>query len=190
MYKLPIIKEPEIFNFELMINFSKGFVANLDETGNSDNAIWIPFNNADTYKKLIGDTELNHNGLFLNVSVGAAHQIKINLTDVPELFQINTKINFLKNISQKTLDINILGFNESHMRLLSNNLGCRPAIKIENINFEQIDITPIFTRNSEFNFDTGKTIGDFIFTCNGLSKFEFETPIYKWLVKNKELISY
>ena len=63
-------------------------------------------------------------------------------------------------------------------------------IDIEDIMLDDIDITSIVRRQAtythNFNGSQPKTVGEFysIMGCNGTVRFEFDSPVYNWLLEN------
>lgn len=188
-FQMPIKKPDPIYFFDVDIEFSLGFVANLDETGETDNSVWIGLIDQENYKKYIGKLALTHKNINVEILVNQESIFNKELTGALPLQQVNYKFKFFKETVSNLLNFKITGFLPAHMLLLPNGLGARPAIKIEKINFEEVNVITVFTEFSTFT-SNNKTIGDYIFTCNGVSSFEFNTPIYKWLIDHREIISY
>jgi len=180
-------KDETVYFFDISITFNLGFVANLDETGATNDSIWIPLGDEEMYKKYIGKLLLNHKNITIKTLINNIEIFNNDLTAMGMSYQLTHKFKFLKDTVTNLLEFKISGFDQQHMLLLPTGLGARPAIKIQKINFEDVNILTVFTEQSKFHFNDLGTTGDFTFSCNGTSKFEFETPIYSWLVKNRHL---
>jgi len=192
----PIKKPDPIYVVDIDIEFAIGYIANLNESDSLnqsdeiDHSIWIDLNDHVNYKKYLKNLKINHRNIFFQVKLNHNTVFNINLETAPESQQLNYKFKFLKDSAVNLLEFDISGFdNEQHMLLLPNALGARPAIKIQKINFDHVDAMQIFSEFSEFKFDNNKTVGNYIFTCNGVSTFEFETPIYRWLLAHRQLLN-
>ena len=64
-------------------------------------------------------------------------------------------------------------------------------LQIEKMSFDGIELTQIFSRNSQYlhsyNDPNGEVVTDQFYEimgCNGVVRFEFETPVYLWLLEN------
>jgi len=63
-------------------------------------------------------------------------------------------------------------------------------IDIEDIMLDDIDITSIVRKQAtythDFNGSQSETVGEFycIMGCNGTVRFEFNSPVYNWLLEN------
>jgi len=189
MFNELMLKKPKTdYFFNIDIDFELGFVVNLDETGTTDDSIWIDFNDHTNYKKYVSSLPLNHKNISIKILINDTEILNNRLDAAEALNKLNFKFKFSEITVTNLLEFKISGFEQQHMLLLSSGLGARPAIRIKKINFEDVNILTVFTEHSKFRFNEIETIGDITFTCNGTSKFEFETPIYCWLLKNKQLI--
>jgi hypothetical protein len=190
MFNFLMPEKPElVYFFNIDIMFALGFIANLDETGATDEAIWIPLGDHINYERYIGKVPLSHKNLSFKISVNNIEISNNDLDNAEMHVQSHHKFEFSKESNTNQIEFKILGFDQSHMLLLPNGLGARPAIKIEKINFEDVNVLTIFTEQSKFKFNDQETVGDFMFSCNGISTFDFDTPIYRWLLQNRQLIN-
>jgi hypothetical protein len=188
-YQFPIVKPEPKYSFNLSGKVVLGFVANLDESGNINDEIWIDFDDQTLYKQYFDDLDINHKNIVFECLINNRSVLHINLTDcLSGDFYLNHNFTFSKKAVSNILEFKISGFSNEHMLLLKNQMGARPAIKIDVIDIENVDILPVFAELSKFYFDSSVSIGDKVFICNGSSRLVFETPIYKWLLKHKNLL--
>lgn len=178
------IEKPELnFLFRIDIDFLLGYIANFnEELYDSNDAIWIDIDDQVQYCQHIKNVKLDHSGIDIKIAVNDSI---IKIVHSKEVINntISGYVDFEKDHQIKTLEIDILGFEDRHMPLVRSNVSARCAIKIASIKFEHMNITKIFNNTSVFNYSNGESLGDTIFSCNGKSTFTFTTPIYKWLLE-------
>jgi hypothetical protein len=178
--------KPLITQFwNLRISVSTGFLANIDETGTVDHSVWIDINDHTQYSNHIGAIELTHHGITFELLLNDKILYRGGAEDIVDL-TLSHPIETTETPVDCTLSFKISGFQAHHMPLITNSVSARPAIRIKSIEFENVDITKIFINDSTFVFDNGESTGDTVFGCNGTSTYNFYTPIYAWLLKNKQ----
>jgi len=187
-FQLPPNKPLNQQHWNLKISICTGFLVNIDETGASDQSLWINCNDDVQYTNHLNNTKLAHDGIEVQITLNDNILDQLDLTNILEKTFVHD-IDTDSNRIDCNLKLTVSGFEDRHMLLLANDMGARPAIKITNIKFEDVDITKIFNDRSIFIFNQTQSIGDTLLSCNGISSFDFYTPIYSWLLKNKNLIS-
>lgn len=178
--------KPQVKQFwNLTIAVCTGFVANIDLSGGPDNSVWIDLDDHEKYQHHFGDVQLTHNGINFDVALNnrvfytaAAESIR----DTVLTNSFETSSNFV----DCELSFKISGFCARHMPMMQHSITARPAIKIKNISFEQVDVTRLFINDSTFLFENQQSVGDTVFGCNGISTYRFHTPIYDWLLKHRQ----
>jgi hypothetical protein len=188
MYEMPIKKPDIIYTTKLKISFVLGFVANLNEIEYDGQSIWIDLDDKKLYDRHIGQITLNHKHINFSISINdnIIYQAQVN----DQHNDINHAFEFDNQLTQHTLKFKSYGFRDEHMPLTSANTSSRTAIKITSIQFDEIEIMPIFKDQSKFNDNNLDYVGNSMFTCNSESLLYFNTPIYRWLLENKKLICY
>jgi len=189
-FVMPIKKPDPVFTFNIDIDFSLGYIANLDEsTSDNNDAVWIDIDDQNKYNTYLKGVDLNHNGIFITIALDDSiiHQSTAEKT-ASKLVHGTAQLNQSQQTKKMILEIS--GYADRHMPIVNGSISARCAIKINSIKFEDIDIMRIFEKDSVFYYDQQSSIGDTIFSCNGQSVFAFETPIYKWLLNNSSLICY
>jgi hypothetical protein len=119
---------------------------------------------------------LNHAVIYENTHVQEPYHFSHNISDAD---------------SEHHLDIELFGKLPQHT--IINHAGeiiKDATVKIENIEFDGIDITQIVSYLAEYHHDfngtQAPTVSKFydLLGCNGHVKFKFTTPIYMWLLEN------
>lgn len=175
--------------WNLKISMSTGFVANIDVNSSVDNSVWIDCNDTVQYQTYLGDVMLSHSGISLRILLDN------NVIYSSDLDHVNTHKVSLDVLAtpehhHHKLQFEITGYQpDLHMPLMANHTEARPAIRIDSLQFENVDISQAFDTSSVFLFDDTQSCGDIIFGCTGTSKFEFSSPIYRWLINNKHVIA-
>jgi hypothetical protein len=170
----------------LDLNFKLGFVANLDETGQVDNSVWIDLDNQTDYLKYIGPRKINHQGINFKICLDGSE-----LVNLPAESLGHIQYNVLDTLAHKTrlLTFEISGYQSNHMPLIEENLSARAAIKLEFIKFENVNLNSLLSSRAMFKFNENDSAqGVNIFTCDGIFCWDFFTPIYHWLLENQQEI--
>jgi hypothetical protein len=119
MFNFLMPEKPElVYFFNIDIVLALGFIANLDETGATDEAIWIPLGDHKNYERYIGNMQLSHKNLSFKTSVNNIEISNNNLDNAEMHVQLHHKFEFGKEPETNQIEFKILGFDQSHMLLL------------------------------------------------------------------------
>jgi hypothetical protein len=188
-YQMPITKQVPKYTVNLKIEFELGFIANLVETGANDQSIWIGLDDHQSYREHIGNYNINHCGIVFDIGVDNHTVYQSNLIGISK-HVVEESVEFDGTYKTHYLQLRCQGFCDKHMPLTSEGVSSRAGIKIMDICFDDVSVMSVFNNQSKFKFDQVEIIGSSIFSCNGSSILEFKTPIYRWFLENRQLISY
>lgn len=180
---LPPNKPSVRFFCDLDISITTGFVANLDETGQRNDAIWIDRFDTNSFQHHIGSIPLSHDGIQFEVILDSDKIFSLDL-DTVSTQVLNYRLEFDHRIQPRQLCFSTTGFNADHMILIGDELGARPAIRIESIKLQNIDIYRCISTKTWNEFLAISRQGIHTFTDNHAWSVTFETPIYYWLLRN------
>lgn len=175
------------YQWQLNLKFSLGFLADFNEVDRAHEPVWIELENRAAFDENIGDLKLDHNGIKLKLCVNDIEIAAGKATEFDNIAYMFT-MDDSKLYQPFRLTFEISGFQDRHMPLVREHVSARSAIRLSKCEFEHIDVLKIFRSNSIFSFDGTESSNTTIFSCNGTATFEIYTPIYRWLLDNKNCI--
>lgn len=189
MFKTPPNKPLQQHYWNLEISICTGFITNIDLDSSVDNSLWINRGDDVQYQAHIGDIDLSHKGIKLQILLD---DLIIYSSDLEKIDTHELSLDILASSEEHRhkLVFEITGYcADLHMPLLPDQTEARPGIRVDSLKFENVDITRAFGTSSVFVFENTQSRGDTVFGCNGTSTFEFSSPIYRWLINNKHTIA-
>lgn len=151
-----------------MIDFVPGYLVDVDETGHTQQATWIPQIYKNDHAAI---ADLDHHGLEILVQIDGQTIYHVPVTEAGSM---QAQAADTDDPGSHLLTVTLSGYQDRHMPLISPDRSNRSAVKIERMILEGIDISEIFAdRNSS---------GGCVFSGNGHYEFGFTTPVYRWLL--------
>lgn len=175
-----------VLSWNLRLRFESGWIDRFDETGAVEPG-WIGLDRSGQYGEDLD--RITHDDIRLCISMD--DEILIDRA-VDTLDDQEWVINLEDSMDPRphVLNIRSYGFTDRHMPLIAPDISTRAAVRLAALDFESMDVTRIFREQSVWTFgnETQSQGGD-LWASNAEAWLSFTTPIYQWLLENRQGIS-